>query len=530
MKLSRSNTLIRKKSPPPVANWLSRYAPESISDVAVHPRKLSELQSTISRMIQFHTPKILIVSGPAGLGKTTAVYHTIKKLGLDVLEWINPLSTPGTLNVALFPDFLRGASYATDVAVLVEDLPALHHDDTRNAFQDALFEWAHQDFVSPPLIVIVADEPRLSVESAIGPQVLRGASPGRVVQIRFNPVNTTLMKKALGRIVKEHSSRFRGGAATRLITELAASGDIRAAILAMEHAARTKVSAEPIIRFGRGPPMDWFHVAGRVLYGSQKITEEDLDAVSEGRRIRVARNHLVSQSVLKQNPQLSENAGLLSLFIRENGTSFTSSIDKWAKLTDVLLECDTLNRFELGNTDILLNLIVRAGRCCATVNEVDNEWFERTKEGEEKRKSMRLVKRLALDKLVYPMLQKNQRTREETSILVDFYRASKMNNVTFKDASLYHSFYDAYINSRKSYEEPNMLVRRLGGDFGEEEGGGGDLGRLERYFKRVKETTLEGESDDDFENDPIEDSLEENDLESTFGDIESDSDLDNYGI
>jgi cell cycle checkpoint protein len=90
-----------------------------MAELAVHKRKVSEVASWIKDfahhgMVSFPVPappflvallcfvlsvvldtgliqKLLVLSGPAGSGKSTTIFSLAKEMGIQIIEWINPV-------------------------------------------------------------------------------------------------------------------------------------------------------------------------------------------------------------------------------------------------------------------------------------------------------------------------------------------------------------------------------------------------------------------------------------------------------
>ncbi|KAI9797380.1 MAG: hypothetical protein M1825_006009, partial [Sarcosagium campestre] len=100
--------------------WVDRYAPVSLGELAVHNRKVADVQAWLKAALEGRTKKrLLVLKGAAGAGKTSTVKLLSKELDFGVLEWHNPLgsdhSTEGFVSMsAQFEDFLgRGNKFGS---------------------------------------------------------------------------------------------------------------------------------------------------------------------------------------------------------------------------------------------------------------------------------------------------------------------------------------------------------------------------------------------------------------------------------
>ncbi|KAJ2716953.1 RFC checkpoint protein Rad17 [Coemansia spiralis] len=254
--------------------WWQQYEPATARELAVHSAKIAQVRGWMemaadaaaghgSRGADFF--RILVVEGPAGSCKSTCVRVLARELGLDVLEWINPLSArlseagqQGDDSVGLvrrFEEFLLQAERYPSLAlrpsenhhqqeqqqqqrgkvILVDDIPNIGHRDTRESFRAALARFvaipARRSF---PMVVVVT-------ESYATQQVLEDDGARRAVRrlrdndtasyadvsvwsamdvlpsavynspfcqtIRFNAVAPTIVAKGLRRILHIRSGR-----------------------------------------------------------------------------------------------------------------------------------------------------------------------------------------------------------------------------------------------------------------------------------------------------------------------------------
>lgn len=243
--------------------WSVRFAPRNRSELSVHPRKVSDVERWLSealngaRSLQ-RLRRLLILSGPAGSGKTQTLRQLSAKEELDfeIVEYKSEVNQtaasseyPEPLGVAAsFRDFLSKAarfrtlhftsqdaqaSCSSSQAnyesggrrlIVLEDLPTLSHAPTLQAFQEALTTFLHQDIDASngnvPVCVILSHASSAS-ERGLGhdwgserndaremdwmrPRKLLGDVASRHnawTEIKFNAVAATFVKKALKAVV-----------------------------------------------------------------------------------------------------------------------------------------------------------------------------------------------------------------------------------------------------------------------------------------------------------------------------------------
>ena len=95
--------------------WTEKYGPMSLEELAVHKKKAADVQSWLEDVFSGRGRKrLLLLKGPAGSGKTTALMLLAKELGIAIHEWRNPTSSvsasEGFLSAtAQFDDFVGRA-------------------------------------------------------------------------------------------------------------------------------------------------------------------------------------------------------------------------------------------------------------------------------------------------------------------------------------------------------------------------------------------------------------------------------------
>ncbi|XP_018575821.2 cell cycle checkpoint protein RAD17 [Anoplophora glabripennis] len=84
-----SNTEIKMRNS---FNFYDEIAPKTIEDLAVHSKKIEDVQKwlILNVLNQEMKNKFLLLSGPSGSAKTTTLKVLCKKLSISVLEWVNP--------------------------------------------------------------------------------------------------------------------------------------------------------------------------------------------------------------------------------------------------------------------------------------------------------------------------------------------------------------------------------------------------------------------------------------------------------
>ncbi|XP_070791901.1 cell cycle checkpoint protein RAD17 [Pituophis catenifer annectens] len=247
--------------------WVDKYKPKTQSDLVIHKKKIEEVERWLKDHIFQNQPRqggsILVLTGPPGCGKSATVEILAKDLGIQIQEWINPVSLdfkkhdfqvafnhesdfkilPYQSQAAIFQEFLLrankyiklqmvGETMETDKRlILVEDMPNhFYHDPS--SLHDILRSFLRTSRC--PLVFIISDIFSTgSSQRSLFPKAIQEEL--YITTISFNPVAPTLLMKALNRIITGEISMRRDkiDVPDKPFLELicsGCSGDIRCAI------------------------------------------------------------------------------------------------------------------------------------------------------------------------------------------------------------------------------------------------------------------------------------------------------------
>ncbi|KAI3124401.1 hypothetical protein CBS147326_8231 [Penicillium roqueforti] len=260
--------------------WAQRFAPANLGELAVHKKKVSDVQHWLEDAFAGRRPeRLLVLRGPAGSGKTTTMSLLSESIGYDIVEWKNPpVSEFGARDhqsvSAHFEEFLgRGNKFggldlgnATEPdsqkdekprdqrILLIEEFPTVfgRASSTLTAFRTSLQQYlaaAANDHARgssgsnhPPIVIIVSEtllssassiSDNLTVHRLLGPTIYN--HPGTTI-LDFNSIAPTFMHKALRSILDREARNSRrvqipGPGVIDSISEI---GDIRSAISSLE--------------------------------------------------------------------------------------------------------------------------------------------------------------------------------------------------------------------------------------------------------------------------------------------------------
>ncbi|CAL8247945.1 unnamed protein product [Merluccius merluccius] len=253
--------------------WVDAHAPRSQAELAVHKKKIEEVENWIRTHTDPKTSKggsIVLLTGPSGCGKSATVQVLAGELGFRLQEWTNPSNLPeyradpetyrqtfepasrfngflGTSQTGLFQEFLLRANKYNCLQmvgdegpkdrklILVEDFPNNFYRQP-GSLHDIL-----RNFVKTsrcPLVFIVSEN--LSGDSnsrLLFPKDIQEELS--ICNISFNPVAPTTMSKILLRIATLEAAKSGGRTCVpdkAVLDSLCSgsSGDVRSAVNSLQ--------------------------------------------------------------------------------------------------------------------------------------------------------------------------------------------------------------------------------------------------------------------------------------------------------
>ena len=247
--------------------WSDTNTPKSSDELAVHIKKISEVKMWLennSKISKSDKNKgILLLTGPAGSGKTATIKALCGELNIYIQEWSAPMenstfdfdsdkkfdefdNVPYSGHKKNFELFMARANRfavlgtTTSKIILIEDIPTFAFRDT-TFFQQTLKKHHKRH----PIVIIQS-------ESSSKDDKIRLLFPSEFIQelsmnqISFNPIAPTNMVKALQNIIQKESQQNSKILVPdkNTLNSLATNsqGDIRSAINSLQFACRSGTS------------------------------------------------------------------------------------------------------------------------------------------------------------------------------------------------------------------------------------------------------------------------------------------------
>ncbi|KAK6203440.1 Rad17 cell cycle checkpoint protein-domain-containing protein [Scheffersomyces amazonensis] len=520
--------------------WSDQYAPKSIDDICINPQKLKQVKEVLYDMI-YHpdaltSPRILILSGPAGSSKST----TVKLLANDLIrssqdnfgsynndkwiEYMDIASSDGFNQSNQFDEFMNDVKYRVGsnlTVVVLEELPNIFHYETLIKFRNKLREWLYMDTRLPPLVICLTEveynnndlgvtpsysyniENNLTVDTLLGKEL---ASNPKVKIVKFNSIANRYVRKTINNIMKYERKVFSQIPVHTLngfLDELVKLGDIRSILFNLQLWARNYVQRKERgvddetyleTSFIRENQINLFHAIGKIIYSSSEfanLADDKKDFYS----IEQVLNSFNNSALL--NLSILENYG-----IYQNGNyeiSIASEIVDDLSLNDLMIDGEASKDFGIRSTRNKLRSI-------------------------EVRSSSGYTNKL---KIKFPRHFKMIRQYNKTMYQIKAYQryVHRLRN-TWQELNMIDGYYLPLIYNKK--KQSRYLYNRLGGKFQEiyadEELGVSDLhgndGHNGRGFDRdqfevdieqaiAELNNEEGSDDEEGLSDPIDDSIDE---------------------
>lgn len=365
---SRTHKLIGKVSTPaPDQPWVEKYKPQSVNEIAINPTKLKQLRDKMNGMLKQGSPRILVVTGPSGCSKSTAVKLISEELSRGFVEY-NELED--------FNEFLNDCKYLIDKNerfVVVENLPNVFYSETLKRFRQAIENWLYIDQNLPPLVICISEfekkfnennheffniENNFNINTIFGKNILfyRG-----IEVLKFNSIAKRFLTKPLKQIVGREKvfKNIRQNNINKFMDIIVESGDIRLSINNLEMWSKFfSKGMDSTNDYKKDEAIDLFHAIGKIIYSS--TDHRDLDKSEQ------LNNNI--NDILKKY----ENLQLLNLSILENYSNFINETDfeTMEFISNKLSESELIYKFDEGK-----DVMIRSTRVGLDENLISNKKF-----------------------------------------------------------------------------------------------------------------------------------------------------------
>ncbi|XP_022814003.1 cell cycle checkpoint protein RAD17 isoform X4 [Spodoptera litura] len=351
-------------------HWMKTFEPVHVEDLAVHNKKVQEVEDWIKTVSSNNNSDMLLMTGPVGCGKTITLQVLSKKYGVRITEWITPVdidipSENGEYEFkqrqsVRFLDFLLSAANFTSLLdgnskklVLVEDFPNTFMR-TPSEFTEVLQQY--QQRARSPIVFICSESHTDNKNSASNIFTPSLKEQFKIHHVSFNSVAPTNLRAALKRVAsiisKKHTAVYNCPTADVIECVVNSSaGDVRSAVLNLHFAClkggtkqnmdtsivhgkesksktTRKKKTSKFMSLGKDESVSILHGVGRVLNpkvietdnGSKKFTHTPEDIVEQ----------FISQPVSFVN------------FLEENYLPHFSNIDHVDKAASALSDSDLM--------------------------------------------------------------------------------------------------------------------------------------------------------------------------------------------
>ncbi|XP_053609797.1 cell cycle checkpoint protein RAD17 [Plodia interpunctella] len=312
-------------------NWMKNFDPVRVEDLAVHNKKVQEVEEWLKSHCDQNLSDILLLTGPVGCGKTITVSTLAAKHNIKVTEWITPLdiglpSEYGDFEhkekqSSKFLDFIINAANFTSLLdnnnrklVLVEDFPNTFLR-TPSEFSDILQQYKHK--ARSPLVFICSETHTDNKNIAVHLFTPSLKEQCHIQQIVFNGISMTGLKGALKRVAgiisKKHTAVYNIPTSDMIDCVVNSSGgDVRSAVLNLHFAClkgsnthletsilvekdtkskvvkKKKQVSSKFLSIGKDQTVSILHGVGRVLNpkvtddnGTKKLTHKPSDIIEQ---------------------------------------------------------------------------------------------------------------------------------------------------------------------------------------------------------------------------------------------------------
>ncbi|XP_012088509.1 cell cycle checkpoint protein RAD17 isoform X2 [Jatropha curcas] len=202
--------------------WIDKYKPRSLEELAVHKKKVEGVKIWFEERLRASKEKIennvLVITGQAGVGKSTTIHVIASHFGARLCEWSTPTPT-------IWQEHIHNAS--------ADDLPVTNGRVAFERLQNCLLLLVRTTRIPTVILVTDYDKADLADNTSRYMEELQSSlESAGACKVAFNPITNNSIKKALTKICKHE--QFNVTAEQIDLIAKASGGDIRNAITSLQ--------------------------------------------------------------------------------------------------------------------------------------------------------------------------------------------------------------------------------------------------------------------------------------------------------